>query len=121
MSFPPAQVFGPHTIDQMPGPSSGFSLPLFCCLRWHRFIDNLWTVAGAIGFSGVLVGAYFLFSHNWHMFPAKFGPINNLMLGWMAIRPLTNLPALPPNVAASLMAISADFLARYQGRFWLAW
>ena len=73
-------------------------------------ISNLWTVVGVIGFSGVLAGTYFLFSHNWHIFPAKFGPINNLMLGWMAIRPTANLPALPPNVAASLMAISAPLL-----------
>ena len=81
-------------------------------------INNLWTVAGAIGFSGVLVGAYFLLTHDWYAFPAKFGPINNLMLGWMAIRPLTNLPALPPNVAASLMAISAPLLVAWGVHGW---
>ncbi len=79
---------------------------------------NLWTIVGLFGFSGVLAGVYFLFTHNWHMFPAKFEPLNNLMLGWMTIRPTIYATALPPNVAASLMAISVPLLIAWGVHGW---
>lgn len=74
---------------------------------------NLWPIVGSLGFSGLLAGAYFLLTHDWQQFPAKIDRLNRIMLGWMESRPDLNLVPMPPNVAASLMAISIPLLVAW--------
>jgi len=81
-------------------------------------VDNLWPIVGVLGFSGVLIGGYFLLTHDWQAFPAKYDTLNQTLLRWMTLRPKTYLAALPPNVAASLMAISLPLLLAWGYHLW---
>ena len=80
--------------------------------------SNLWLIVGVLGFSGVIVGGYFLLTHDWQTFPAKIRFINRILLHWQSLRPALNLPALPPNVAASLMAMSMPLLVAWAIHNW---
>jgi len=79
---------------------------------------NHWPLAGILGFFGLIVGSYFLLTHDWHSFPAKFVQLNQLLLRWSDVRPASRLAPLPPNVAASLMAISLPFLIVWTVHNW---
>ncbi len=66
----------------------------------------------------MIIGSYFLLTHDWNTFPAKFAQLNQLLLRWSDIRPASALTQLPPNVAASLMAISLPFLIAWTVHNW---
>ncbi len=71
---------------------------------------NLWPIVGFLGFIGIIIGAFFLLTHDWQAFPAKITILNRELLRWSVIRPTLEFSPLPQNVAASLMAISLPFL-----------
>lgn len=89
---------------------------------WHKF----WRLAGGVllfyalagqpdknrriltslaGILGAAIGVYFLFTHNWKMFPADLSILNRLAAGWMSIRPDVQAPTIHPNIVGGLLAM----------------
>jgi O-antigen ligase len=77
---------------------------------------NVWAVVSGLGFLSAGAAIYFLLTHDWQAYPAKFDGLEVLAGPWMAIRPELGLPALHPNVAASLVALLSPYLVVTAGR-----
>ncbi|MDT8305495.1 MAG: O-antigen ligase family protein, partial [Anaerolineae bacterium] len=73
-------------------------------------VRNVWAVATSLGCLSTAAAVYFLFTHDWLAYPAKFDGLRALVAPWMALRPGLGLPQLHPNVMASLVALLSPYL-----------
>lgn len=88
--------------------------------------SNLWLAAVGFAVMGVLAGAYFLLTHDWHLYPVKFALVDRVGKWWMGVRPSVGGPQFHPNVMAGLMAmllpftVACGFFAWSRRKLWAA-
>jgi hypothetical protein len=73
--------------------------------------DNWWLVMGLFGALAATVAVYFVFTHDFELYPAKVDLFNRIGLAFMRVRPSLPAHLLHPNVAGGLMAIFGPCLA----------
>jgi tetratricopeptide (TPR) repeat protein len=68
-------------------------------------LENLKPILGAIALLGLVIGVYFLLTHDWEANPADLGILNRVAMVWMAVRPTVNAPAQEPNFVGGILAV----------------
>jgi len=83
-------------------------------------VENLWWFAGFLVLIGISIVLIYLFARNWETHPAKLPFVNELMLGWMKIRPSFHPVLSHPNEddAAGIAALILPFLIAFGWKFW---
>jgi hypothetical protein len=71
--------------------------------------STLWIVVSTLVVLGIIIGSYFLLTHDWQSQPADLLIINQIGDKWISVRPTIDLLELHPNTAGGLIAILIPF------------